>query len=81
MQIEKLSDNWLFERHSKQTIREWLKQLHYFYFIMPEGRRGRRPPLPATNVAQVTHVESTEGAPSTASDAEHTEAPGKGVVY
>lgn len=32
MQIEKLSDNWLFERHSKQAIREWLKQLRYFYF-------------------------------------------------
>jgi|LakMenEpi03Aug12_release.lakeMendotaPanAssembly.Ray.scaffolds.fasta_scaffold11422_2 hypothetical protein len=32
MQIEKLSDNWLFERHSKQTIREWLRQLRYFYF-------------------------------------------------
>jgi len=32
MQIEKLSDNWLFERHSKQTIREWLGQLRYYYF-------------------------------------------------
>jgi hypothetical protein len=32
MQIEKLSDNWLFERHSKQTIREWLSKLRYFYF-------------------------------------------------
>jgi hypothetical protein len=68
-----------------------LFQLHHCYFIMSEGRRGRRPPLPATNVAQVTPVESTEGAPSTASDVEQvpralgeeeqTEAPGKGVVY
>jgi hypothetical protein len=32
METEKLSDNWLFERHSKQTIREWLRQLRYFYF-------------------------------------------------
>jgi hypothetical protein len=32
MQIEKLSDKWLFERHSKQTIREWLGKLRYFYF-------------------------------------------------
>ena len=32
MQIEKLSDNWLFERHSRQTIREWLGQLRYFYY-------------------------------------------------
>ena len=58
---------------------------------MSEGRRGRRPPLPASNVVQVTLVESTEGAPSTASNVEqvpralveeeHTEAPGKGVVY
>ena len=32
MQFEKLSDDWLFERHSKKTIREWLQQLRYFYF-------------------------------------------------
>jgi len=32
MQIDKLSDNWLFERHSKQTIIEWLSQLRYFYY-------------------------------------------------
>lgn len=32
MQIEKLSDNWLFERHSKQTIREWVRKLRYFYY-------------------------------------------------
>lgn len=32
MQIEKLPDNWLFDRHSKQTIRKWLRQLRYFYF-------------------------------------------------
>ena len=68
-----------------------LFQLHHCYFIMSEGRRGRRPPLTTTNVAQVTHVASTEGAPSTALDAkqvpralvevEQTEASGKGVVY
>lgn len=32
MQIDKLSDKWLFERHAKQTIRAWLRQLRYFYF-------------------------------------------------
>ncbi|MEO5910163.1 MAG: hypothetical protein ABIP95_04700 [Pelobium sp.] len=32
MQTEKLSDNWLFQLHSKSTIREWLRQLRYFYF-------------------------------------------------
>lgn len=32
MQMDKLQDNWLFERHAKQTIRIWLKQLRYFYF-------------------------------------------------
>ena len=32
MQIEKLSDNWLFERHAQSTIRAWLRQLRYFYF-------------------------------------------------
>ena len=32
MQTEKLLDDWLFEQHSKQIIRGWLKQLRYFYF-------------------------------------------------
>ena len=32
MQIDKLSDNWLFERHSKQIIIEWLRRLRYFYY-------------------------------------------------
>lgn len=32
MPIDKLSDNWLFERHAKQTISAWLRQLRYFYF-------------------------------------------------
>jgi hypothetical protein len=32
MEIDKLSDNWLFEQHSKHTIKEWLRQLRYFYF-------------------------------------------------
>jgi hypothetical protein len=58
---------------------------------MFEGRRGRRPPLPATYVAKVTLIEGTEGAPITASDdeqvlrahvdEERAEASGKGVVY
>ena len=32
MQIDKLSDNWLFERHSKRKLKEWLRQLQYFYY-------------------------------------------------
>jgi len=32
MQVDKLSENWLFEKHSKETIKEWLRQLRYFYF-------------------------------------------------
>jgi hypothetical protein len=32
MQIEKLPDSWLFELHSKQTIRAWVRQLRYFYY-------------------------------------------------
>lgn len=32
MQIDKLSDKWLFELHSKQTIVGWLRHLRYFYF-------------------------------------------------
>lgn len=32
MQIERLSDKWLFEQHAKSTIRAWIRQLRYFYF-------------------------------------------------
>lgn len=32
MQIEQLSDNWLFQRHSERIISAWLRQLRYFYF-------------------------------------------------
>lgn len=31
MEIKKLSDDWLFQRHSKETIKKWLRQLRYFY--------------------------------------------------
>jgi hypothetical protein len=37
---------------------------------MLEGRRGRRSPLLISNVAQVIHVQNTEGASSTVSDVE-----------
>ena len=32
MQADKLSDKWLFARHSKRELRSWLGQLRYFYF-------------------------------------------------
>lgn len=32
MQLEKLSDNWLFQRHDQRKIKAWLRQLRYFYF-------------------------------------------------
>jgi hypothetical protein len=32
LKMEKLSDNWLFEKHTKHTIRAWLGHLRYFYF-------------------------------------------------
>lgn len=32
MELDKLSENWLFRQHSKHTIREWVRQLRYFYF-------------------------------------------------
>ena len=32
MQIDKLSEAWLFEGHSKSEIMNWIKQLEYFYF-------------------------------------------------
>ncbi len=37
MEIDKLTDNRLFERHSKPTVKEWLRQLDYFYFIRAWG--------------------------------------------
>jgi hypothetical protein len=58
---------------------------------MSESRRGRRPPLPPSNVPHVTPIESADVAPSTLSDSdqaplaavdvEQIEAPGKGAVY
>lgn len=30
--MDKLSPEWLFERHSEQVIRKWLGQLRYFYY-------------------------------------------------
>lgn len=32
MSIDKLSDAWLFQEHSKETVRRWVNNLHYFYF-------------------------------------------------
>lgn len=32
MQIERLPDNYLFERHPKETVRSWLLHFRYFYF-------------------------------------------------
>jgi hypothetical protein len=37
MQIDKLSDTWLFQQHSRQTVKEWLRQFHYFYFTRAWG--------------------------------------------
>jgi len=35
--IDRLSDNWLFERHPKQTLSRWASALNYFYFIRAWG--------------------------------------------
>lgn len=35
--MDKLSNEWLFQDHSKETIRRWLSQLHCFYFIRAWG--------------------------------------------
>ena len=37
MKIEKLQDGWLFQRHSKQALSEWVTQLRYFYFVRAWG--------------------------------------------
>ncbi len=38
---------------------------------MSEERRGRRPPLQASSVAQATYVESPDGAPSIVREVEN----------
>lgn len=30
--MEKYSDGWLFQKHSKQELKDWLQKLKYFYF-------------------------------------------------
>ena len=37
MEIEKFQDNWLFQKHSFDEISNWVKQLHYFYFVRAWG--------------------------------------------
>lgn len=37
MIIDKLSDEWLFQDHSKETIKRWLSELKCFYFIRAWG--------------------------------------------
>jgi len=37
MEIERLSDKWLFERHSKEEISRWVNDLKYSYFIRAWG--------------------------------------------
>lgn len=35
--IEKFRDEWLFQDHSAQEIKNWVKQLNYFYFVRAWG--------------------------------------------
>jgi len=37
MQIDKFSDQWLFETHTSEQISEWVNQLKYFYFFRAWG--------------------------------------------
>ena len=37
MQIQKFQDKWLFQRHSKEELKKWVKQLRYFYFLRAWG--------------------------------------------
>ena len=37
MDIEKFQDKWLFQDHTKSEIKNWVKQLHYFYFVRAYG--------------------------------------------
>lgn len=32
MHIEKLSNAWLFQQHTQQTVKKWVQQLRFFYF-------------------------------------------------
>lgn len=35
--MKKLLDSWLFQDHSKETVKNWAGQLKYFYFIRAWG--------------------------------------------
>ena len=37
MEIEKFQNKWLFQVHSKDELKEWVKQLRYFYFVRAWG--------------------------------------------
>ncbi len=37
MQVDKLSKQWLFKKHSKETVKRWMHHLKYFYFIRAWG--------------------------------------------
>ena len=37
MDIEKFQDKWLFQDHTKSEIKNWVRQLHYFYFVRAWG--------------------------------------------
>ena len=37
MDIEKFPDKWLFQDHTKSEIKNWVRQLHYFYFARAWG--------------------------------------------
>ncbi len=37
MEIEKFQDKWLFQTHSKDSLKEWAKELRYFYFVRAWG--------------------------------------------
>ena len=37
MQIEKFSDKWLFQDHSKREIKHWIHNLKYFHFFRAWG--------------------------------------------
>ena len=37
MEIERLSEAWLFQRHPKEQVRRWINQLEYSYFIRAWG--------------------------------------------
>ncbi len=50
MQVDKLSKNWLFQKHSQEIMKKWMHHLKYFYFIRAWGGNANDGDLFTTHI-------------------------------